>query len=217
MCAKLRTLPSSIFLGGSVLVGMALSSATNLCGILSVAALYFVVNHHCGRANPCGYTMTPPTSPIILITLIIPIIPRLASPISTCVPQWSSSSFFGGSVLVGVALASATNLCGSFVSGGSVLCGQSSLRQGKPKRLYNDAPNNSHNSQNSQNSHNSQTGVAHLYMRAAVVIKQLFWRLCTRGNGSWALDCCSKTCLRLVFCNRAPCEVVSPFFVKTAM
>ena len=37
-----------------------------------------------------------------------------------------------------------------------------------------DAPNISHNSQNSQNSHNSQTGVAHLYMRAAVVIKHFF-------------------------------------------
>ena len=118
MCAKLRTLPSSIFLGGSVLVGMALSSATNLCGILSVAALYFVVNHHCGRANPSGYTMTPPTIPIILRIPRIPIIPRLASPSSTCVPQWASRNFFGGSVLVGMALSSATNLCGSFVSGG---------------------------------------------------------------------------------------------------
>ena len=60
-----------------------------------MATLYFVVNHHCGRANPSGHTMTPPTIPIILTVPIIPITPRLASPLSACVPQWSSSSFFG--------------------------------------------------------------------------------------------------------------------------
>ena len=119
-----------------------------------------------GRANPSGHTMTPPT---------IPRTPRLASPTSACVPQWSSSSFLW-------------RLCTLW----SII-----TAAGQTHGVSHDAPNNSHNS---HNSHNSQTGVAQLDLRAAVVIKQLFWRLCTRGNGSWALKCCSKKyCLRLTF------------------
>ena len=49
---------------------------------------------------------------------------------------------------------------------------------------------------------------------ALLALAVLLRRFCARGNDSRVLDCCSKTCLRLVFCNRAPCEVVSPFFIN---
>ena len=105
-------------------------------------------------------------------TLRIPRIPRQASPSSTCVPQWASSKFLGGSVL-----------CRSIITAA-----------GQTHGVSHGAPNNSQNSHSSHNSHNSQTGVAQLYLRAAVVIKQLFGRLCTLWSIiTTACSCCITT------------------------